>query len=246
MKHAPHVVIEQAGLTPHCLHCGAREPMALPMEVKDFCAATERFRIQHVACPKPEMPPVACAQCNDKGGISSCNTCGRIFDVHAATMNWRCGCGRLAAWCEGLDFKCDKHKLPSEPPPPEGPAAGILGWWRSDKTGLSSRALARCLLADRHGSVPVWAWVPPAERDRYPHDPADLRRCIEMMATEPDFRSRLAVARDMSPVWSRMVDAWPTLERMLKQELADCEARRIPPTAPRTYATMRKIIEETP
>lgn len=75
----------------------------------------------------------------------------------------------------------------------------------------------------------------------HPHDPADLVRCVAQcdrlgIDTE-DLRRRVA---RKSPQWARLVDEWDNLVALLRHEVETSADG----TAPRTYAAMRRVIND--
>lgn len=74
--------------------------------------------------------------------------------------------------------------------------------------------------------------------DNYPYDPADLRRCMQLLEQCPELKSCLPRVAAAGPVWAEYVERWDELTRMLKQEKAGGSGK-----APRTYAIMKEIQE---
>jgi len=75
----------------------------------------------------------------------------------------------------------------------------------------------------------------------HPHDPSDLRRCMELLKSVPEFHGRMQAMRGVSSAWSRLVDRWDELTALLEQEMADkCNKGR----APKTYEMMKEILRK--
>lgn len=74
--------------------------------------------------------------------------------------------------------------------------------------------------------------------NHHPHDPADLRRCIEYFGTgnTDELRRRMA---GRSVQWDRLLPHWDDLVALLHHEMAT----RTDGTAPRTYAEMQRVID---
>lgn len=52
-RNTDHVVATDNGQTLQCLHCGTKQPVSLPMEVRAYVAAGKAFTKAHAKCPKP-------------------------------------------------------------------------------------------------------------------------------------------------------------------------------------------------
>ncbi len=52
----------------------------------------------------------------------------------------------------------------------------------------------------------------------HPHDPDDLRRCLLLLEAVPDLVPDFERMREVSPVWSALVDVWPSLAAELERE----------------------------
>lgn len=72
----------------------------------------------------------------------------------------------------------------------------------------------------------------------HPHDPADLRRCVEYFGTgkTDELRRRMS---GRSVQWDRLLDHWDDLVALLHHEMDT----RTDGTAPRTYAEMQRIVD---
>ena len=62
------------------------------------------------------------------------------------------------------------------------------------------------------------ASAPPATA---PRDSEDFARCQRLLELVPAFAARLPEARTLSPIWARLVGAWPALVEMLDSEAQD-------------------------
>lgn len=102
----------------------------------------------------------------------------------------------------------------------------IMEWVANGETGASSCTIAYTVL-----DVPF-------DRTRHPLDPADLRRCVELLDQIPEIRKHMDKLRDVSPIWNDLIDNWNDLETMLKIEMKTGN------NAPGTYELMKKIIGE--
>lgn len=106
-----------------------------------------------------------------------------------------------------------------------------IQWLAQDETGASSEAMAFWIAFDQ--AVP--------DRGAYPHDPADLDRCLRLLDAVPEMRPLLGKMASVSPVWAALIAQWEPIVRLHLDEvgLGWSKARN----APRTYDLMRKVIE---
>lgn len=104
-------------------------------------------------------------------------------------------------------------------------------WLASGERGLSSEAIVQTLTGckvGRHNNG----------RD-YPHDPADLRRCIRLLDAYPLARLVFKDAmREVSESWARIVDRWDELESQLREEMSTSTNGM----APKTYQLMKEAL----
>ncbi|MEY2151142.1 hypothetical protein AB7849_09505 [Rhodanobacter sp. 115] len=75
--------------------------------------------------------------------------------------------------------------------------------------------------------------------ESHPHDPADLGRCRRLLEQVPELRHAFSRMRDVSPIWSRLVDEWGLLSEMMDLEAPDWRKGR--GTCPKTYNRMKQI-----
>ena len=90
----------------------------------------------------------------------------------------------------------------------------VVNWLAAGERGLSSESIVEYLyglpILDGH-----WRRSAP----HYPLDPADLRRCLLLLAESPETAAQFPRMREASPQWARLVDAWPDLERQFLAEI---------------------------
>ena len=81
---------------------------------------------------------------------------------------------------------------------------------------------------------------PPKHID-YPHDPADLNRCLLLLEAAPGVRDVFPKIAAASKVWAALVANWSEIERSFLDEVGPnwCKAH----SAPKTYALMRRVID---
>ena len=104
-----------------------------------------------------------------------------------------------------------------------------LQWVVSDDTGSSS--------------LRIWAHMTGCERDSYfdwPHDPADLGRCLRLLEAVPDWKPRIGEMGRYGDGWARLAPRWNEVAESMESEcgIRGEKAR----TAPNTYALMRSIL----
>jgi hypothetical protein len=112
---------------------------------------------------------------------------------------------------------------------------GAVEWLGSGERGISSNAMFTVLTGTS------------AMRDErdcpdHPHDPDDFRRCELLLDAVPALRGRLALMRDVSPVWAALVDAWPEIVHTFDGECNGWRGNK-DWSAPATYALMRRLID---
>ena len=113
----------------------------------------------------------------------------------------------------------------------------VIEWLRSGERGLSSEFIVEYLygfpLLEGH-----WRAT-----SHHPLDPADLRRCLLLLEDSPETPAEFPRMRAASPVWARLVDAWPALTAQLTEEIGNL---RGPAnwSAPLTYAAMKRVLGE--
>lgn len=115
----------------------------------------------------------------------------------------------------------------------------VINWISYGEHGLSSAAIlwyfTGIWVLGRDGVFGHPA-VEPLYFREHPHDPSDLRRCVELLDMVPSFRERLHEMADVSPSWARLVKHWAKLESLLREEMA------VGKTAPKTYVMMKAVL----
>jgi hypothetical protein len=59
---------------------------------------------------------------------------------------------------------------------------------------------------------------------RSPVDPDDFRRCYLLLKAIPEWKEKLISLKEISPVWSNIVDNWDKLCEMLEEQMATKKA----------------------
>lgn len=91
-------------------------------------------------------------------------------------------------------------------------------WWKDDKNGeygMSSGAMwNRLYYSD--GMVNL-----DGQTKHHPSDPDDFRRCYLLLETVPEWKTKLHLLKDLSPVWEKLVDNWDKLTQMYEQNVKE-------------------------
>lgn len=99
----------------------------------------------------------------------------------------------------------------------------IIKWLANGETGLSSKTMAFVI---GFGVVP--------KRVSYPHDPSDLRRCMQLLDIAPEMCLYLDKMSEIHPVWAEIVNNWEELESVYHAEISQKQM-------PKTYELLQKF-----
>jgi hypothetical protein len=113
-------------------------------------------------------------------------------------------------------------------------SAEAIKWLSEGEFGLSAYAIF-------HKMTGQTAPRAPRATAEYPHDAADLRRCLLLLEAVPEFKERFSAMREVSPTWARLVDAWDELTTQFTIEAPLWKKGRS--TAPLTCSMMRRIVD---
>lgn len=108
----------------------------------------------------------------------------------------------------------------------------VLEWLAGPDTGLSSKAMAFCMLGiKRHGH-----W----DGTEHPYDPSDFNRCLLLVDKVPEVRDAFSDIACLSEQWNAIIDHWDELRELFIAEAGWnwSKAGR----APKTYARMKEIL----
>lgn len=105
----------------------------------------------------------------------------------------------------------------------------FVNWLANGERGLSSNTIATKLSGidcrwDGYGKTFY----------SHPSDPADFKRCMKLLNQVPEFRTKLHEMKEVSDVWSKLVDNWDEFERLYYEE---CETG----SCPKLYDRMKEI-----
>ncbi len=105
----------------------------------------------------------------------------------------------------------------------------VLQWMAGEDTGMSSKAIATHMAGvGSDGS--------------YPHDPADLGRCLRLLERFPEWKARMPEMASYGKIWRTYADNWSDLEKSMADEVGiDWSKGR---EARKTYALMRSYQAE--
>lgn len=115
----------------------------------------------------------------------------------------------------------------------EGLSEALINWLATGQRGTSSNTIVSHLTSYNANSKGFG--------HDHPHDPADLIRCRRLLEACPELAARFHLMRNVSPVWSALVDNWEDLCTCLDTELPHW--RTGGGSAPATYKAMKSIIE---
>jgi hypothetical protein len=89
-------------------------------------------------------------------------------------------------------------------------------WWMTHgERGMSSEAIWNRLIYTTDGMVNL-----DGQKKHHPSDADDFRRCYLLLETVPEWKEKLHLLKDLSPVWSKLVDKWGELTEMLLEQMA--------------------------
>lgn len=102
----------------------------------------------------------------------------------------------------------------------------VIHWFASKDTGMSSEAIASHMaIGECDGS--------------YPHDPADLGRCLRLLKLFPEWEARIGEMSAYGKVWAAYAARWQDMKTAMEDEVGIdwSKARK----APKTYDLMKNI-----
>lgn len=97
-----------------------------------------------------------------------------------------------------------------------------LWWFEYGDCGISSHTIFSKLTTVKRGFEHPAMIKKLSPRDwHHPRDPSDFRRCHLLLEALPELRAELAEMKEVSPVWSALVDHWDKLTAMVLAEPND-------------------------
>jgi hypothetical protein len=105
----------------------------------------------------------------------------------------------------------------------------LNNWLAEGKTGTSSLTIASHLTGIN--------FIEP-DRRWPPSDPSDIGRCLHLLEMVPEFKDRFPEMKEVSAIWSALVDNWQELEQLYWQEYPSGKA-------PQLYNRIKEIENAT-
>ena len=112
----------------------------------------------------------------------------------------------------------------------------IFAWLASGDVGTSSKS--------------IMLWLSAKQVDRTwgastPSDPADLRRCMNLLRCVPEWRGRMGEMAEAGGLWPTFSRRWDEMERSFLEEVGgSLPDRHADWSAPKTYALMKSVHAE--
>jgi len=85
-------------------------------------------------------------------------------------------------------------------------------WLKEGERGASSETMFTVLAGEN-------SWCRPQHRFDHPHDPDDFRRCYLLLKTIPEWKADLYKLKDLSEVWTNLVENWDKLTIMIEEQM---------------------------
>lgn len=110
----------------------------------------------------------------------------------------------------------------------------LLQWLAGPETGLSSEAMAYCVLGIQRSDY--------FDGTEHPIDPSDFNRCLLLVHKVPEVRNYFDKIAALSPQWKTLIEKWDELQTMFVFEVGwnwskkDC--------AQKTYDFMQLLLKE--
>lgn len=91
-------------------------------------------------------------------------------------------------------------------------------WWAENgEHGLSSKTIFNRLCTTIGvRRLPMGSWG-----ETTPSDPDDFKRCYKLLQAVPQWKAKLHLMKEVSPVWARLVDNWDKLTEMYEQNVRE-------------------------
>lgn len=104
----------------------------------------------------------------------------------------------------------------------------ILHWFALGQVGASSKAMA-CAVA----GIPA--------NGAFPHDPADLNRCLLFLEAVPEARNNLGKVALLNDQWACIIARWAEVESCFLTEVGLNWSKGRNLRATKTYALMKEV-----
>jgi hypothetical protein len=175
----------------------------------------------------------------------TCNECKHEF---MADLLVNCSIATAVAMMRGIECpECEAgheslmmgHKPPVIKAPLEGsPEANVRLWMKGIDTGISSMTLAESFLGLNNNLS-----YRGKDSIGYPHDPADLGRCLRLIKRVPEVRERVDQLAKENKYWAKLAPRWDELAALMEEECG-ISGEKNGGNAPKTYQLMREIHEQ--
>lgn len=156
-----------------------------------------------------------------------------VLDTGVARMAGAAVAVGPAAALDQLRARLEAHSLNAQREATPGLPDAAVHWLAAGERGTSSETIFTHLTGvNALGN----------DRADHPHDPDDLDRCLALLNQVPELRAGFGRMAEVSPEWAALVKHWAEIEQSHLDEvgLGWTKAK----SAPRTYALMRKVIEQ--
>ncbi len=104
-------------------------------------------------------------------------------------------------------------------------------WILSNDTGISSKTIWAVMMDVNISDIRQTCSFD------IPHDPSDFGRCFRLLELFPEWRTRLPEVAEQFPKWKPMVEHWPEMEALYREELPTSNAVKL-------YKLMKKLEEK--
>jgi len=85
--------------------------------------------------------------------------------------------------------------------------ARAMWWIENGEVGASSETMWGCFMENKYFSI------------NHPHDPDDFKRCYKLLQAIPEWKTELYKLKQLSMVWSNLVDNWDKLTEMYEENM---------------------------
>jgi len=159
----------------------------------------------------------------------TCEACHEVFDAEVVVdcpVDVAIASMQAVRCPKCYSDKCGMGGNYTDAPPLTAPLTDRVRWWKDrGEQGVSSDTIysAFCGGQPRHAAPP--------------RDPADFRRCKQLLDLIPEWRADLDRVSKVYPWFKPMIDQWAEIERLYELEAA---GRR----APKTYTFMQPLLRE--
>lgn len=152
-----------------------------------------------------------------RNGHPFCTHCGQTYLVNLpAPIPVVTG-----AWNGFIKVHANCKKTWTEPVPDltQDIPTRVLWWYENGERGVSAETLLANFITVQGNLAAMKIKKRPRSEWGHPHDPSDFGRCHKLLEALPELREHLDQMKDVSRVWSNLVDNWDKLTAMLQEQL---------------------------